>query len=133
MIASTDKGARSAVMFVRTTRVSSLARWTKEGAPLTGRSPNHCAAVIRARLSGFCVDKMPALIPTLCPIGREIVPHTRPPHGYGLVQHLPHDPKQSGYGLHVKLIGGLIRMQPGTEENLIGIDVSDSRNHLLTH
>jgi hypothetical protein len=76
---------------------------------------------------------MSALVLSLCPIRRKIVPDTGPSHGDGLTQYLHHDSIELHHRLLSELIRRLIRVNPGTEENFIRINIPDARNHLLVH
>src|SRR5512146_773649 len=110
-----------------------LTNGTDKRAALALQSAYASAAAIRTWLALLPVDQVAALIPPLRSIRGEKVPHARSSAGDGFVKHLlSHLVKPLDRGAR-EPVGLNIWMQPGPEQDFIGIDVPDSGDCLLMH
>ena len=91
------------------------------------------AAAIRTGQPFFAVYEVTTLEIPLGTIWGKEVTYARASAGNGVLKHLLCHPMQVLEPGDGQPIGSSVGMQTGPEQNLIGIDVPDSCNHLLVH
>ena len=66
-------------------------------------------------------------------VRREEIPYARASAGNGFVQHLPYHLIEALNFGDWKTAGLHVRMQAGSKENFIGVDIANSGDRLLMH
>jgi len=110
-----------------------LAGRAEKRASLALEAPNHTAATVWTGLPFLPIHEVVVLVATFSSIGCEKVPDTRSATGNrGLKNRLHRVVYLKSRGL-TQVTDVPIRMQPGAKQYLVGIDIPDTCNDLLTH
>jgi len=94
---------------------------------------NDPAATVGAELTFFAIHKMTVFVLTFHTVRREEIFDAGSATGNRLTQHRLYRVIESGYRSPAKLTHFPVRMESGTKENFVRVNIPNPGNHLLVH
>jgi len=110
-----------------------LAGWTEERTSLALKTADDPAAMVWTGLALLPVDQVMVLVGAFPSVGREEIPHTGSPTGDRGLEHCLHRVIELKFRGLAEVTDVPIRMQAGAKQNLVRVDIPDSRNDFLPH